>query len=294
MLAKHRKNYQESLWSGTIEDSFFNGEVFDKCRKLNQPEYEFSGRSSKTSYYVLSADVGRKGCDTVVTVIKVTPQSTGPAIKSLVNIYVLPDTHFEDQSITLKKLYYKYKAKRLVIDGNGMGIGLVDYLIKPQVSADGEEYVDFGIYNDTDNYYKKYQSDRCEYDAIYIVKAQAAINTEAHANAQTQLNSGKIRFLIDERVAKAKLLQTKMGQNMTPESRAEYLQPFTLTSILKEELMNLREESEGINIILKPANKSIKHDKVSSLEYGLYYIKQEEESKKKKKRFNASEWKLFN
>lgn len=175
-----------------------------------------------------------------------------------------------------------------------MGIGLVDYLVKPQISSDGEEYVDFGIYNDSDNYYKKYQSDRCEYDAVFIVKAQAAINTEAHANAQSQLNAGKIRFLIDERVAKAKLLQTKMGQGMTPESRAEYLQPFTLTSILKEELMNLREESEGINIILKPANKAIKHDKVSSLEYGLYYIKQEEESKKKKKRFNASEWRLFN
>jgi hypothetical protein len=38
---------------------------------------------------------------------------------------------------------------------------------------------------------------------------------------------------------------------MTPEERAEYLKPFTLTSILKEEMMNLREENEGINIILK-------------------------------------------
>jgi hypothetical protein len=38
---------------------------------------------------------------------------------------------------------------------------------------------------------------------------------------------------------------------MKPEERAEYLKPFTLTSILKEEMMNLREENEGINIILK-------------------------------------------
>jgi hypothetical protein len=30
----------------------------------------------------------------------------------------------------LKKLFYKYKAKTLVVDGNGLGIGLVDYLIK--------------------------------------------------------------------------------------------------------------------------------------------------------------------
>ena len=49
--------------------------------------------------------------------------------------------------------------------------------------------------------------------------------------------------------------------------------------------------NEGINIILKQANKSIPKDKFSAFEYGLYYIKQEEESKRKKrKKFVASEW----
>jgi hypothetical protein len=38
---------------------------------------------------------------------------------------------------------------------------------------------------------------------------------------------------------------------MSPEERAEYLKPFTLTSILREEILNLREENEGVNIILK-------------------------------------------
>ena len=55
-----------------------------------------SGRSSGAAYYILSVDVGRKGCDTVVCVFKVTPQPQGAAIKSLVNIYTLTDEHFED------------------------------------------------------------------------------------------------------------------------------------------------------------------------------------------------------
>ncbi len=76
---------------------------------------------------------------------------------------------------------------------------------------------------------------------------------------------------------------------MSPEKRAEYLKPFTLTSILKEEMMNLREENEGINIILKQANKGVKKDKFSAFEYGLYYIKIEEESKKKKKKFKITD-----
>ena len=167
-------------------------------------------------------------------------------------------------------------------------------MIKSQTDIDGDFYPDFGVSNDDEGYYKKYRTANTEFDAMYILKANAPINTECHSNAQAQLSSGKVRFLIEERVAKEKLLTTQRGQKMSPEERAEYLKPFTLTSILKEEMLNLREENEGINIILKQANRSIRKDKFSAFEYGLFYIKQEEESKKKKKRFNAKEWMFKN
>ena len=285
----------ESVWSGSTEDAFFNAEAFDRNRVLNQPEYEYSGRSAKTASYVISVDVGRKGCDSVVCIFKVTPHAQGAAVKTLVNMYTMTDEHMEDQAIKIKKLYYKYNASRIVLDGNGLGIGLVDYMVKPQIDPDTTEVIpDFGIYNDEEQYYKKYRTPSTELDAIYIIKANAPINTEAHVNARTQLSSGKVKFLIDERLAKNKLLATKVGQNMSPEERANYLKPFTLTSILKEEMMNLREENEGVNIILKQANKGIRKDKFSSFEYGLYYIKLEEDKKKKKKRFNAKDWMLMN
>lgn len=285
----------ESVWSGSIEDAFFNSEAFDRNRILKQPEKEASGRIGKNGYYILSMDVGRKGCDSVVCVFKVTPRSQDVSIKQLVNIYTFHDMHFEDQAISVKRLFYKYKARRLIIDGNGLGIGFMDYMVKSQIDPDTNEFfADFGVYNDEEKFYKKFQTDDCEQDAIYIIKATAPINTEAHATVQTQLSSGKIKFLEDERVAKTKLLGTKLGQNMSPEQRAAYLRPFTLTSILKEEMMNLREENEGVNIILKMANRGIGKDKFSAFEYGLYYIRVEEDSKKKKKKFNASEWKFFN
>lgn len=285
----------ESKWSGTVEDAFFNSEVFDRNRILKQPEYESSGRASKSSFYILAADVGRKGCDTVICVFKCTPQPQGSSIKSLVNIYTLSDEHFEDQAIKLKSLFYKYKAKRIVIDGNGLGIGLVDYMVKSQIDPNTNDvYPDFGVYNDDNGEYKKYRTINCEQDALYIIKANAPINTEAHANAQTQLSSGKVKMLIDEKTAKNKLMGTKVGQAMKPKERSDYLKPFTLTSILKEEMMNLREENEGVNIILKQANRSIKKDKFSAFEYGLYYIKYEEDNKKKKKKFSAKDWAFFN
>ena len=58
--------------------------------------------------------------------------------------------------------------------------------------------------------------------------------------------------------------------------------------------MNLREENEGVNIILKQANKSIKKDKFSAFEYGLYYIKLEEDKKRKRRKKSFSEMLFMN
>ena len=267
----------ESKWSGTVADAFFNGEAFDRNRNVQKPEYEYSGRSSSQSYYILSMDVarqssGKDGCDSVITVFKVIPQNYGDvSIKSLVNLYVLSDMHFEDQAIWAKRLFYKYKARRIVIDANGLGSGLIDFMVKPQIDpVTGDEYPDFGVIGgttvDIEQQYKKFRTPRTEQDAMYLMKANAPINTEAHSNVQTQLISGRIKFLIDERIAKTKLLGTQKGKQMTPEERAEYLKPYTLTSILKEEMLNLREENEGVNIILKQANRGIKQDKFSAFE----------------------------
>ena len=124
----------------------------------------------------------------------------------------MTDAHFEDQAIKLKKLFFKYKAKTIVIDGNGLGIGLVDYMVKQQTDPDtGDILQDFGVENDEEGEYKKYRSDICEENALYIIKANAPINTEAHATARSELASGHVKFLIDERVAKVKLMGTKRG-----------------------------------------------------------------------------------
>lgn len=284
----------ESEWSGSSEDAFFRAEAFDRNRELQKPEYEYSKRSNSQSYYVIGVDVGRKDCDSVAIVFKINPQTMGDSIASVVNIYTFSDEHFKYQAIKLKQLYYKYKAKRIIIDGNGLGIGLIDEMVMSQEDPiTGDIYPDFGIYNDNDGSYHKYKTKKTEQEAVYIIKANAPINSDAHSNVQARLNAGKIKFLIDEKEAKNKLLGTKLGQNMTPEERAEYLRPFTLTSILKEEMLNLREENEGLNINLKQANKKIRKDKFSALEYGLYYIKHEEENRKRK-RFNVKDWMFMN
>ena len=288
----------ESEWSGDAENAFFSAEKFDKHRQLLQPEYEFSGRTSKNGYYVLGVDVGRFKCTTEVCVFKVTPQAQGAALKSLVNLYSYEAEDFEAQAIKIKRLFYKYKARIAAIDANGLGAGLIDFMTKGQEDPETGEYlppfgVEGGTSDEFNEQYKKIKGAGVEENAMYLIKANAPINTEAHTYVQTQLVGGKIKLLIDETQAKSKLMTTKMGQEMDAAKRAEYLKPFTLTTILREQLLNLVEDNEGVNIILKQSSRSIPKDKFSAFEYGLYYIKQDEDRKRKRKKRNISEMMFF-
>ena len=185
---------------------------------------------------------GRYDCTTEACVIKVTPQPQGSSIKSIVNLYSYEAEHFEEQAIHIKKLYYKYHARCLAVDANGLGAGFVDFMVKAQVDPETNDTLPpFGVGGGTSDEaiapYKKIRGGGVEEDAMFLIKATAPINTEAYSYAQTQMSSGKVKFLIDESAAKTKLLNTKVGQNMGMEQRNEYLRPFILTTILREQML---------------------------------------------------------
>jgi hypothetical protein len=290
-----------SVWAGDSEGCYYSSEAFDKCRVLNLPEWEYNEKV-KHAYYVLGVDVGRFGCTSEVAVIKVIPQTQGPAIKNCVCFYSMEGADFEDQCIKLKKLFFKYRARSLVIDGNGVGAGLIDFLTKGQVDPEtNEELPPFGVEGGNheeaiEPYRQINKGDNVVKDAIYIIKANLPFNTEAHSYLQAQLVNRKIKFLIDEREAKLKIMETKRGQHMKEEERIGRIQPYVLTSILKEQMMNLKEESDisggSLNIRLKPIAKKIPKDRFSALEYGLYYVKKQEDGKKRK-RINVAKLSLF-
>jgi hypothetical protein len=89
-------------------------------------------------------------------------------------------------------------------------------------------------------------------------------------------------------------METKLGQGMTPEKRADYLMPYTLTTSLREQMLNLVEDNEGVNIILKQSSRGTPKDKFSAFEYGMLFIKREEERTRRRKKFDISDLMLFN
>jgi hypothetical protein len=71
--------------------------------------------------------------------------------------------------------------------------------------------------------------------------------------------------------------------NLSIQEKASRLKPFILTTLLKDQMMNLVKKSEDMtNIKLKRNENSIRKDKFSALEYGLYYISLKETENKRR------------
>lgn len=128
-----------SHWTGSIENSFFDSEVFDRHRVNKLPELQPNGRNNSKTYYILGVDVGRFKCTTEICVFKVTPAPTGVPIKHLVNLYSIEAEHFGMQALFIKKIFNKYHCKAAVIDANGVGAGLVDLLVTDQIDPETNE-----------------------------------------------------------------------------------------------------------------------------------------------------------
>jgi len=265
-----------SRWSGSIEGSFYNPDLFDRQRILEEPENFRDVESSLDTYYIIGIDVGRLNDSSEAVIIKVVPDINGVAKKEVVWLESYEKMHFKEQSIRIKKLYNNFLPEAIVIDANGIGAGLVDYLIDDQIeSITGEILPTFAIKNDSRYEHLKKKTD---IDVLFNIKANESLNSEMHINLASQMSSNKLHFLLDERAARK--LVNKEGQiieNLSIRDRAKRLKPFILTTLLKDQVMNLVKKNEEMNkVSLKRYDVSLGKDKFSALEYGLYYISMKE------------------
>lgn len=286
-----------SIWSGSSDESWFNYDKLSKYRKIKNPETHFLNRPNSTQFYILSVDVGRLNDQTVVCVFRVNVIQ-GKYLATLVNLFVLgrtPETKpFSIQAAHLKAIIRDFNPREVVIDTNGLGVGLGDEMVRQQVDENGELLPAYGFIND-DNYKKTQPRDAiC---ILYGIKANGPLNSQIHGNAYSRLTGGKVRFLIKEQEAKSALLATKAGQKMTVEQRVKRLMPHEMTTKLFEEMANLRLKRAGasLDIVLEQINSRHPKDKYSAFAYGLWRIKEleEEEYKRARRRGNGAKRKLI-
>ncbi|HZJ69113.1 MAG TPA: hypothetical protein VFD28_03785 [Candidatus Eisenbacteria bacterium] len=281
-----------SIWSGGSDESWFNFDKLQKRRKLKNPEMRANFRAGATQFYLLSVDVGRIHDQTVVCVFRVNITADTKYYITLVNLFVLgrtPETKpFHIQVADLKKIIDAFQPQEVVIDTMGLGVGFGDEMVRTQVGRDGIIYPAYGFTNDP--YFKQTQP-KDAIPILYSLKASASLNSQIHGNVYSQLQAGRVRFLIREQEAKSILLSTKRGQKMSPEERVKRLMPHEMTTQLFHEMSNLRlkRTGAGLDISLERINPRFPKDKYSAFGYGLWRIKEIEEAHNKRQKRNTGD-----
>lgn len=262
-----------SRFVGTSEDAWFDYDKLSSCRRLVNPETHYNVKDGSDAYYLISVDVARRGCQTVATVLKIFPGGERYSC-NLVNLFVLGKTEdekvFDAQVLELKKLINLFQPKEVVIDINGLGIGFADCMIKETFDPTSQSYYPaYGFFNRDE--YLLIQPKNCA-KILYGIKANSQLNSDMHSTLYSKVYSGCVNFLISERKAKEKLMGTLKGKKMSLEKRAARLMPHDLTTILLNEIMNLRVKPTGVNnqIAVDQINKRMTKDKFSALEMGIY------------------------
>lgn len=272
-------------WLGGSDESWFDFERLVKYRKIKNPEWTQKFKEDSKVFYLISVDVGRLHDQTVACIFRVNIRDD-KYYATLVNLFVLgrqaEKKTFVQQAIDLKHLIEIYNPREVVIDCNGLGVGIADEMIRTHLDASGKELPAYGFFNNDD--YKKIQP-RDSIPILYSLKANGPLNSKIHGNAYSRIYGGMVRFLISEQDARASLLATKVGQKMKLEERVKRLMPHELTTKLFEEMSNLRLRRNGLDIVLEQINARFPKDKYSAFAYGLWRIKElEEEGYKKKSR----------
>lgn len=271
-----------SVWTGGSEDSYYSYTQIGKCRTLVRPE--FKRQEGFKGFYVCAVDVARfEGDQTVAMIFKV--YTEGERYKMhLVNIKILNGTHFKDQSAMIKQLDLDYNFKAIVLDINGNGAGLADYLIDEQ-EHNGIYYEPYGFLNKTKYSNTEKRNNRRK---LFGIEANRSLNSEIYTNAHIILSLKRVSLLLNERQARRYFSQYKTWNKLNPVRQANKLIPYAQTTKLQDQLANLKANLDtNSTIVLQRINSHTRKDLVSAFVYGLYYINLVEEEERKK---NNRDW----
>ncbi len=174
----------------------------------------------------------------------------------------------DEQALIIRKLFDEYQCDYIVLDANGIGLGIYDALVKEISDPDtGEVYPALSCCND------KVMADRCTTPGaekvIWSIKASAAFNSDCAYLLREGFRSGKIRLLVSEYDAQNLLGDIRGYSSLSQADKMAVQLPYIHTTLLIDELVKLQhEESNGKVKIIERAG--MRKDRYSSLSYNYY------------------------
>ena len=257
------QNYEQK-WVGCADNALVDVNKLMATRTLEEPILE---AQRETDEYYIGVDVARSentnNNQSAIVVIKVIRNPINKRVAELQVVNVLGVTNkmnFKNQACMIKKLKNQYHAKMVIVDGNGLGSGLVDQLLLDSYDEITGNYIGCFDTINTDNKPENPNADKCLFD----MKAQG-YQTKVVSYFINAVDSGMLKMLI-----------RKQEQDFTDKEREFYdrnVLPFVNTELLFMEIANLKlKVMSGNNLTVEKVVKKIDKDKFSALSYCIFYI----------------------
>lgn len=256
------QNYEEK-WVGCSNGALVDINKLMACRVLTEPVLEIQNVDDE---FYIGVDVARSentsNNKTAISVIKVHRNKNTNRIVFLdiVNVYSVPATmNFTDQACLVKKFKKNYHAKMVIADGNGLGSGLVDELLKPSYDKITGEYLGCFDTINTDNVPQSTDAEMCLFD----MKAQG-YQTKVVSSFINAIEGGHLRMLIK-----------KQEQDFNDNEREFFdknVAPFMQTELLFIEISNLKLKQNSNNLSVEKVVRKIDKDRFSATAYCIFYI----------------------
>ena len=167
----------------------------------------------------------------------------------------------------IRRLFEQMDCDYIVIDTQGVGVGVYDNLVKDMTDdITGEFYPAFTCINDDEMavHYKGASSNPAK--VIYSIKANSKWNSQCAYALRDCIRRGKMRLLLDEEEFNDVYESNKAFCTLSAEDKLTLKWPFIQTSLLINELVNLEYTTVGSEIKIKETGTNRK-DRYSSLSY---------------------------
>lgn len=290
---------------GDNDASFFAFDDISQCRKLQTAMYPVDIGNGKNKIpnlvenerRILSVDVAlmaskkHKNDASSIIINSAIPTSNNNYIANIIYLENYEGLKTEELALIIRRLFKQYKCTDLVIDTNGVGLGVYDCLVQDMIDfRTGEVYTALSCCND------KVMAERCKVDnapkVIWSIKASAQFNNDICILLRSGFQNGRINLLVSEFEAEESLKEKIKGYNNMPDGiKMDYKMPFIQTTLLIYELISLESETKGTNIkIIEKSGK--RKDRYSSLAYNYWVMCQleRENLKQRKTGFNLSDY----
>ncbi len=295
----------ECCWTGDVEGSFFNYEAINRTRRLKfpmLPSYALPGKLAAKDMGIVNKQVDEIRIISVdVALMSSTKKSENDATAIFVN-RMTPNTHgryysnivyteshegetTQRQALRIRRLYEEYSADYIVIDGKGVGAGVVDLLLDDIYDPDtGETYSALSCYNNPDLAARCTDMDAPK--ALWVINNQTArFNSECAFSLREGFRSGKIRLLANEYDAEDYLSEVRGWGSINPVEKTAVRLPYVETTYLVDEIINLKYEDtqSGVKVYEKSGYRK---DRYSSLSYNYWVACQLEDKSRMKRKSN--------